>query len=106
MERSRDIRITIGPSKEYDPNEPLCLPKIDELNQQAGLQDYYCTGELHAGKFVKISRKGVMNLCETRVYTLAEGKSQVKYHSGKLNGTVRLTEQLGYTQYVSGMGSN
>ena len=91
MERSRDIRITIGPSKEYDPNEPLCLPKIDELNQQAGLQDYYCTGELHAGKFVKISREGVMNLCEAIVYTLTEGKSQVRYHSGKLNGTVRLT---------------
>ena len=91
LERIRDIHITIGPSKEYDPNEPLCLPKIDELNQQAGLQDYYCTGELHAGKFVKISREGVMNLCEAIVSTLTEGKSQVRYHSGKLNGTVRLT---------------
>ena len=70
----KNIRITIGASKEYDPNEPLCLPEIVELSQQAGLQDYYCTGELHEGKFVKISKPGALDLCEVKVFTL-QGKA-------------------------------
>lgn len=74
VERSRNIRISIGPSKEYDPAEPLCLPEIAELNQQPGLQDYNCIGELHEGRYVKIVRDGVLNLCEARVFTLKEGK--------------------------------
>ena len=79
-DRIRNIRITIGASKEYDPNEPLCLPEIDELSQQAGLQDYYCTGELHAGKFVKISRPGQFDLCEVKVFTL-QGKAVSTFHT-------------------------
>ena len=75
-DRSRNIRIFIGPSKDYDPAEPLCLPEIGELNQQPGLQDYYCIGELHEGRFVKIVRDGVLNLCEARVFTLKEGKQK------------------------------
>ena len=70
LDRGRNIRITIGPSKDYDPNEPLCLPEIRELSHQPGLQDYVCTGDLHEGKFVKISRAGEMNLCEVKIFTL------------------------------------
>ena len=69
LERGRNIRITIGPSRVYDPNEPLCLPEINELVVEPGLQDYVCTGELHEGKFVKISRPGQLNLCEVKVFT-------------------------------------
>ena len=42
-EQGQKIRITIGPSQSYDPNEPLCLPEITELQRVAGLQDYACT---------------------------------------------------------------
>ena len=69
LERGQNIRITIGPSSVYDPNEPLCLPEINELVGEPGLQDYVCTGELHEGKFVKISRPGQLNLCEVKVFT-------------------------------------
>ena len=68
-ERGQNVRITIGPSKAYDSNEPLCLPVIPELVHQPGLHDYPCTGDLHEGKFVKISRPGKMNLCEVKVFT-------------------------------------
>ena len=68
IDRSRDITISIGPSEAYDPNEPLCLPKIPELSQEPGLQDYNCTA-WHEGKFVKISRAGIMNLAEAKVFT-------------------------------------
>ena len=71
-ERSQNVRITIGPSQAYDPSEPLCLPEIAQLVQQAGLQDYPCT-VLHEGKFVKISRSGVLNMCEIKVFAL-QGK--------------------------------
>ena len=77
-----NVSITIGPSKVYDPNEPQCLPVINVLVHGPSLQDYFCTGDLHKGKFIKISREGVMSLCEARVYTLPEGESQVQYHSG------------------------
>ena len=69
-ERARNIQITIGPSKGYDPNEPLCLPEIDSL-AGPGMQEYVCEGELHEGKFVKISRAGVMNLCEVKIFGAA-----------------------------------
>ena len=69
-ERGHNIRISIGPSSAYDPNEPLCLPQISELKPQPGLQDYVCTGHLHRGKFVKISRAGILNLCEVKIFTL------------------------------------
>ena len=65
----QNVRITIGPSKVYDPNEPLCLPEIPELLREPGFQDYCCTGDLHEGKFVKISRAGCLNLCEVQVFT-------------------------------------
>ena len=75
--RGQNVQISIGPSKAYDPNEPLCLPEISELSIQPGLQDYLCTGDLHEGKFVKISRAGVMNLCEVKIFIPA-GKVPVK----------------------------
>ena len=72
-DRGRNVRITVGPSRNYDPNEPLCLADIPELSGQPGLQDYVCTGDLQTGKFVKISRAGQLNLCEVKVFTL-QGK--------------------------------
>ena len=69
IERGRNVLITIGPSQVYDPNEPLCLPEIPELEYQPGLKDYVCT-TLHEGKHVKISRPGWLNLCEVKVFTL------------------------------------
>ena len=73
--RGDNVRITIGHSKVYDSNEPLCLPEISKLSRAPGLQDYVCTGVLHEGNFVKISREGkmAMNLCEVKVFTL-QGK--------------------------------
>ena len=73
LDRGQNVRISIGPSNVYDPNEPLCLPQIPELSRQPGLQDYACT-DLHEGKFVKISRAGVLNLCEVKVFTTPQGK--------------------------------
>ena len=67
-ERGQNIRISIGPSEAYDQNEPLCLSPIPELSRQPGLQDYVCTGDLHEGRFVKISRAGYLNLCEVKVF--------------------------------------
>ena len=69
--RMTNVRITIGPSMVYDPDEPLCLPEIPALVHQPGLQDYACNGDLHEGKFVKIARAGVLDLCEVKVFTLA-----------------------------------
>ena len=66
-QRGRNIRISIGPSKGYDPNEPLCL-EIPELVCGGGFQDFWCT-DLHVGKFVKISRAGNMNLCEVEIFS-------------------------------------
>ena len=73
LERGQNVRISIGPSKVYDPNEPLCLPQISQLNTQPGLKDYVCRGDLHDGKFVKISRAGRLNLCEVKIFT-GQGK--------------------------------
>ena len=70
-DRDHNFIITVGPSQSYDPNEPLCLPVVN-LTLAAGLQDYNCTGDLHEGKFVKISRGGTMNLCEAKVFTLQQ----------------------------------
>ena len=74
LPRGKNIRITIGPSNDYDPSEPLCLPEIPQLVNEPGLQDYVCVGDLHEGKFVKISRAGHINLCEVKVFTYEEGK--------------------------------
>ena len=67
-ERVQNVSITIGPSKIFDPNEPLCRPVAD-LKHETGLKDYICTS-LHTGKFVKISRSGSLNLCEIKVFTI------------------------------------
>ena len=74
----QNVSITIGPSKEYDPNEPLCLPEIPDLVREGGLQDYVCTGDLHQGKYVKISKVGVLVLCEVKVFTRSAGEYTVK----------------------------
>ena len=72
-QQGENIKITIGPSKSYDPYEPLCLPEIADLQRVNGLQDYVCTGKLHSGKYVKISKDdGPLVLCEVKVFTLAE----------------------------------
>ena len=76
LDRGQNVRISIGPSNVYDPNEPLCLPQIPSLDHQAGLQDYVCTN-LHEGKFVKISRAGEMNLCEVKIFTLQGRKKEI-----------------------------
>ena len=78
--QGQNIRISIGPSKSYDPSEPLCLPEISELVREPGLQDYVCTGNLHSGKYVKITKIGkegttatpqhALVLCEAKVFTL------------------------------------
>ena len=69
-DRQENIRITIGPSKAYEPNEPLCLPKITKLTMEEGLTTYNCTKPLHEGKYIKISREsGMLNLCEAKVIT-------------------------------------
>ena len=68
---SNNIRITIGPSKDYDPSEPQCLPEIPQLKCEGVFNDFWCTGALHEGKFVKISRRhGMqMSLCEVKIFT-------------------------------------
>ena len=74
--RAQNVVITIGPSKSYDPNEPLCLPMIPQLVLEAGLTDYKCTGTLHEGKYVKIARgvdgssDGMIEICEVKIFTL------------------------------------
>ena len=77
--RGQNIRITIGPSKVYDSNEPLCLPEIPELTKRPGLQDYFCSGDLHEGKFIKISRPGQLNLCEVKIFTVPGSGKSIKY---------------------------
>ena len=72
--RSRNISVTIGPSESYDPNEQPCLPMFD-LVLQEGLYEYRCTGELHQGKYVKITRGldgsgGLINICEVKIFTV------------------------------------
>ena len=72
-DRAENIRITIGPSQSYDPNEPLCLPEISKLTMVAGLTSYDCTTPLHDGKYVKISRyQPKLNLCEVKVFTIPD----------------------------------
>ena len=69
-ERQQNVRITIGPSKAYDPNEPLCLPEIPQLTLEEGLTTYECTKPLHEGKYIKISREdSSLNICEVKVFT-------------------------------------
>ena len=75
-EWEQDISITVGPSKEYDPSEPLCLPHMAELDRRSGLLDYICQGP-KKGKFVKISHtaeKKRLSLCEVKVFVKRKGE--------------------------------
>ena len=70
----RNISVTIGPSESYNSTEPLCLPVFD-LVMQERLYEYRCTGELHQGKYVKITRigngiDGIVNICEVKIFTV------------------------------------
>ena len=77
-ERSQNIGVTIGSSRSYNPKEPLCLPVIPQLALEEGLTEYKCTGELHQGRFVKITRHadgndgimGMMDICEIKIFTV------------------------------------
>ena len=67
-QQGQNIKITIGPSSSYDTNEPTCLPEIDL--RASGLQDYLCTENPPPGKFVKLSKIGLLALCEVKVFIL------------------------------------
>ena len=66
-----NVTITIGSAKEYDPDEPLCLPEIPKLLQQTGLVDYVCTLGPAEGKYVKISSPVRLCICEAKVFVHA-----------------------------------
>ena len=66
--QGQGVKITIGPSRVYDPNEPLCLPEIPDLTRTSGLVDYICTGGPKEGKYVKISSADYLVLCEAKVF--------------------------------------
>ena len=86
--RGQNIKITVGNSQSYDPNEPLCLPEIADLERQSGLQDYVCTGNLHSGKYVKISRVGWIALCEVKVFTECIVESNTGYGGVNANSDI------------------
>ena len=66
--QGKNIRITVGPSREYDQDEPLCLPEIPDLKLYGnGLVDYNCNKEV-TGRYVKISRHGTLAICEVKVF--------------------------------------
>ena len=74
-EQAQNVLITIGPSREYDASETLCLPEIPELDYgDGGLVDYPCIGGPKQGKYVKISRRDAYYLvvCEVKVFIRAE----------------------------------
>ena len=78
-DQGKCIRISIGSSREYDPNDALCRPEIDELQHTSGLVDYVCTTNHETGHFVKISKNvngcsGRMNICEAKVFGYPVGK--------------------------------
>ena len=69
--QGKNITITVGPSREYDQDEPLCLPEIPDLRLYGnGLVDYNCNKEV-TGRYVKISRhhdNGGFAICEVKVF--------------------------------------
>ena len=67
--QGQNIKITIGPSKSYDPNEPTCT-EIKDLKRESGLQDYVCNGNVPPGQFVKLSKIGLLVLCEVKVFVI------------------------------------
>ena len=73
--QGRNVRITVGPSSEYDVSEPLCRPEIPNLEYTAGLIDYPCTEGPKVGKYVKITSTTANEhfvICEVKVYVRAE----------------------------------
>ena len=72
VNQGKGVRITIGSSGGYDSNEPLCRPEIADLDY-GGLIDYPCTGNLHQGKYVKISKAGgYFVICEVKIFVTTE----------------------------------
>ena len=71
--QGRNVKITIGPSREYDADEPLCRPEITNLGYPAGLIDYECIGGPKRGKYVKLSSSGAgaFLICEVKVFIRA-----------------------------------
>ena len=65
------IKITIGPSKSFDGNEPACT-NILSLKRESGLQDYVCKDNPPPGKFVKLSHIGWFSLCEVKVFAFQD----------------------------------
>ena len=78
-DQGRNVRITVGPSRMYDPAEPLCLPEIPDLKLTSGLMDYVCTElppDALEGRYVKLSSSTEINLsiCEVKVFIRSKGK--------------------------------
>ena len=70
-DQGKNVKITIGASREYDASEPLCRPVMPLLDQ-GGLVDYPCTEGPKQGKYVKLSNAGnYFAICEVKVFVLA-----------------------------------
>ena len=67
-----NVNVTVGPSREYDPEEPQCT-MIPQLKPQEGetFVDYFCKpalGQYLTGQFVKFSNdQDYLTICEARV---------------------------------------
>ena len=76
--QGKDVYISVGSSREYDPNDDLCRPKIGELEHKNRLVDYLCTSNPKAGKFVKLAKTGTgansLTICEAKVFGYPAGK--------------------------------
>ena len=75
-DQGRLVTISIGSSREYNPNDALCRPQIAEMQHTSGLVDYPCTSGHEVGKFVKISKEGdaALVICEAKVFGYPAGK--------------------------------
>ena len=99
--QGKDVSITIGPSKEYDANEPLCRPVIDNLHTT--MTDYECTGDPKYGKYVKLSsERNWFTMCEVKVYTTGTGPATTgEGREATIEATSR-TFELKYYRDISG----
>ena len=79
LDQGQNVKVTIGSTPEYNPNDPVCV-EIADLTRTAGLQDYECDQGQHIGKYVKISNdKGCLTICEAQVFvTPAPGWENIK----------------------------
>ena len=69
--QGKNVKISIGASREYDASEPLCRPVIPLLDQ-GGLVDYPCTEDPKPGKYIKLSNAGhYFVICEVKVFVRA-----------------------------------